>query len=426
MRALLGELATRLQRTDWNKAGAQSLADEIIAYCLSNTPIEVRGPLRFVNNSHGPVFQILDNGSENRTIEILRDMRGLDDVGLAELQAEQAVIGPSQSDPAVAAEFPFNRFRSMTRISPDGAENQYVANEKRGTNIASLSSNPYMLDRLNPRAVGTPPVPDIPSDASNPTNPENPFNPGNLRLAQTVPQQTIGKQTFLTDAPGEIAGYGFPVGNTQDYFFTNLVNTAGKNTTLRYSRCVEIVRKFTLTAAMLPPSTTTGTLAENGEEYTLDTTMTTDAGIIGDKVAAFFDCQIHRFRVLGMGLPVLRCRITAINNDTLTCLVVDDGTASSPLLGTTITVAKDCHLQRTPWHGQTFNGITYTYSDSQTRTANNGVTTVTQVVYPAYYVHGSPYTPCAEIYARWVLNKTDVTNVWYIDLNTGARHWVTV
>lgn len=128
------------------------------------------------------------------------------------------------------------------------------------------------------------------------------------------------------------------------------------------------------------------------------------------------------------GWTVLRCKITAVNNDTLTCVVIDDSSGSDPasIIGSTITVSKDCHLQRTPWDGKTIEGITYTYSDSQTRTANDGVTTTTQSVYPKYRVDGDSYDPCSCVYVRWVANRTDLTGTWYIDLNTAARHWVTV
>ena len=128
------------------------------------------------------------------------------------------------------------------------------------------------------------------------------------------------------------------------------------------------------------------------------------------------------------GWTVLRCSITAVNNDTLTCTVINDGSGTDPaaIIGATITVAKDCHLQRTPWDGKTINGITYTYIDSQTRTAtaSSSSTSETQVVYPKYRVQGDPADPCSDLYVRWVANRTDVSGVWYIDLNTAARHWV--
>lgn len=127
-----------------------------------------------------------------------------------------------------------------------------------------------------------------------------------------------------------------------------------------------------------------------------------------------------------VGWTVLRCCVTAVNNDTLTCVVIDDGSGNDPagIIGSTITVAKDCHLQRTPWDGLTIGGVTYTYSDSQTRTATSGSGAETQVVYPKYRVEGDSYDPCSCIYARWAANRTDVSGVWYIDLNTAARHWV--
>jgi len=114
---------------------------------------------------------------------------------------------------------------------------------------------------------------------------------------------------------------------------------------------------------------------------------------------------------------VVRCTVTAINADTLTCNVVANG----KVIAESITVAKPCYLQQTGWDGQTVGGVTYTYSDSQHRTAaTDPYTSTSEVVYPLYATDG----PCPHIYAHWVGNKTGLSGVYWLDLNVDARHWI--
>lgn len=114
---------------------------------------------------------------------------------------------------------------------------------------------------------------------------------------------------------------------------------------------------------------------------------------------------------------VLRATVTAINDDTLTCSIVAHGNVEAE----TITVAKPCTLQRTPWDGETVDGVTYTYSDSQHREADDGgaYAPEDQIVDPPYVTDG----PCPEIYVHWVGNQTDIDDCYWIDLNVDGRHW---
>lgn len=115
---------------------------------------------------------------------------------------------------------------------------------------------------------------------------------------------------------------------------------------------------------------------------------------------------------------VVRCTVTAINADTLTCSVVAHGN----VIAETITVAKPCYLRQSEWDGETVGGVTYDYSDSQHRTADDGsyYDPANEVVYPLYTLDG----PCPHIYAAWVGNNTGITDVGWIDLNLDARHWI--
>lgn len=114
---------------------------------------------------------------------------------------------------------------------------------------------------------------------------------------------------------------------------------------------------------------------------------------------------------------VVRCLVTAINDDTLTCTVVANGKVTAE----SITVAKPCYLRQTVWEGETYDGITYTYTDSQHRSADDGVYSPTdEVVYPLY----DTASPCPHIFAAWVGNNTGITDVGWLDLNVDARHWI--
>jgi len=109
---------------------------------------------------------------------------------------------------------------------------------------------------------------------------------------------------------------------------------------------------------------------------------------------------------------LVRATITSINTDTLTCAIVANGKC----VAENVTVARNCYLQRTPWDGETIDGIEYTYTDNQTRTANDGVTSETQTIVPAYYTAGSLYDPCGHIYITWVGNETDVSGVGWVEV----------
>lgn len=110
---------------------------------------------------------------------------------------------------------------------------------------------------------------------------------------------------------------------------------------------------------------------------------------------------------------LIRATISAINTDTLTCAIVANG----KVVAENVTVARNCYLQRSPWDGETIGGITYTYSDNQTRSADDGVNPAeTQSIVPAYYTNGSLYDPCNHIYIAWVGNATDVSGVGWVEV----------
>jgi hypothetical protein len=113
---------------------------------------------------------------------------------------------------------------------------------------------------------------------------------------------------------------------------------------------------------------------------------------------------------------VVRCTVTAINADTLTCTVIANG----KVVAESITVAKPCYLRQTEWDGVTYDGAAYVYSDSQTRVCSVGYTDTDQEVYPSYDIA----SPCPVIFAQWVGNNSGVAGVGWVDLNLDARHWI--
>ncbi len=93
-------------------------------------------------------------------------------------------------------------------------------------------------------------------------------------------------------------------------------------------------------------------------------------------------------------------------------------------IGDTIKVAKPYYLQKTPFDGETIDGVTYAYTNNQCRTATDTSGTTTEVVKPEWIVK-SGSTPGDIIYVRWVSNGTNVVGPEYIDLNADARRWTT-
>ena len=85
---------------------------------------------------------------------------------------------------------------------------------------------------------------------------------------------------------------------------------------------------------------------------------------------------------VGTGIEVQQMKVAAISGDYITCHTFN-GTETGE---DEITVAKPYELRRTPFDGESYNEIEYTYSDDVTREADNGSATETQVIVPPYVV----------------------------------------
>ena len=133
----------------------------------------------------------------------------------------------------------------------------------------------------------------------------------------------------------------------------------------------------------------------------------------GVVVSLNFDALISLIsRVLTGVSPMI---ITAIGDDTLTCsyLYPDPDEEGGLLAGdTAITVLKPWTLRRTPFDGETVNGVSYVYTSAQEREADYGTGTETQFLTQDYFIG-------AIIYVK------PVNEAGYdvIDDNNDARAW---
>lgn len=111
-----------------------------------------------------------------------------------------------------------------------------------------------------------------------------------------------------------------------------------------------------------------------------------------------------------------RFKVTAIHGDYLTCRTWDGATQGNA----DVLVARPWDLQRTPFDGQTVNGVTYTFTSDVERSATDGVTTEVHVVTPPYFVG-------CEIRAFMHIQSSGLTvgsvTVYWEDINVAGRAW---
>lgn len=112
------------------------------------------------------------------------------------------------------------------------------------------------------------------------------------------------------------------------------------------------------------------------------------------------------------GSPVLLLTLVTHEDDYLVC---EDADANEYL------VAKPYELQRTPFDGQTIDGVTYAYASETEREADDGVDTETQFITPNYRTGGTIYAVRVQGGAG-VDGPTSGEVLQYIEIDQG-RAW---
>jgi len=88
-----------------------------------------------------------------------------------------------------------------------------------------------------------------------------------------------------------------------------------------------------------------------------------------------------------------------------------------------ILVALPYLLQRTPFHGQTRNGVTYGYITNRRRTANNGTEVLTEGVTPSYVLSDEIWAVLAGSGGSGVVEEGTGKPARWLDKNRDGRAW---
>lgn len=158
-----------------------------------------------------------------------------------------------------------------------------------------------------------------------------------------------------------------------------------------------------------------------GESLTTDKLNATIRGMNRSNEGVRHPAQVFGAKDGGWSGSVTQCVIAAFYGDWLDC-VLFDGTN----IGTDHKmVLKPPELRRSEWDGYTISGITYSYSDQDTRDATDGSTSETQMVTPVYSIGDIIYVlefDSGALPVRFggepVTFETDL-----VDANVAARAW---
>ncbi len=119
---------------------------------------------------------------------------------------------------------------------------------------------------------------------------------------------------------------------------------------------------------------------------------------------------------------VFQAQIAAIQGDYLDVREYREYPVGPPFVGPTqILVARPWLLRRSPFDGGSWNGIGFTYTDDQTRTATQAATTEVQRITPAYVIGDIIY--CAgQVYGGVAVDVSSIPLV-ALDMNVDGRSW---
>ena len=136
----------------------------------------------------------------------------------------------------------------------------------------------------------------------------------------------------------------------------------------------------------------------------------------------------------GAGLPTqsdelplhfgfVQVQVVSVETDYMICTVTDTGAQ--------VYVALPWQLRRTPFDGQTYNGVSYTYTSNTARDASSGSGSESQVIVPAY-VAGDLVYALTGIVGDTSVHETTTQGaslpqpVEWLDLNVDGRAWAKV
>ena len=113
--------------------------------------------------------------------------------------------------------------------------------------------------------------------------------------------------------------------------------------------------------------------------------------------------------------------VTGESGDYLLARELDTGTEGTRIF----TVAKPYLLRMAPFDGETRNGITYAYTDVNTRTATNeDDESITEVITPSYQADDIIYAMTGITGGTGVYDEDDIEVEWVeVSGASGARMW---
>lgn len=145
-------------------------------------------------------------------------------------------------------------------------------------------------------------------------------------------------------------------------------------------------------------------------------TMPAATDVVGAFYAGNFGDSKPRFVLLGAAGGSTQCRVASEFGDYLAVTKISSGTTT----GTIFNVAKAYALRKTPFDGQTLNGITRTYSVNLTRVASNSNFGQVEAIVPSYLLGTSLIHISGADHTDVFVSGSELK---FIDLNVDGRVW---
>lgn len=181
---------------------------------------------------------------------------------------------------------------------------------------------------------------------------------------------------------------------------------------------------YSSASARVRTNETTGEIAEQviQEPYTINSDIIWAAEAVSTGVTgtSLIDLNISAKHWSTPGsAEINRYRLDTEAGDFLNCFLLDSAGVDT---GSILVIAKTPLLRRTPFDGETFNGIDYVYTGNSARGATKGAASQNEIVIPPF-IDGTSI-----IHAINVANNTGVeqpvdTQIQLMDINVDARLW---